>query len=329
MGGAEVLTRPQSPGHLVVPALLRCLADFVAVFVTVTALTLGAWATVPVALTSLSATVVMSASMTPLIRPGDVVLMTPPSPEDVRRGAVVQYDDPSRPSRPLLHRVARVTDTATVVTKGDANRVPDAPIAWDDIDGVGRILVPFAGHPALWLRTGEAAQFLLWLTVTAAAAAWVAWRCPRVFVTTRARPVHRRRVRRVAALPFTGLLIVVLVAPHASAAWAAHTSAAAAYAAAQLLPPTNVQAEGACSNGAGGVQLEWTAAEGVSHYEIERRSLVTWQPVETTTGTTYFDQVSGLNLTLQYRIRSRAGGWSSDWSALSNSVTPRPSLLCL
>lgn len=313
-----------------VPALLQCLADFGAVFVTVTALTLGAWATVPVALTSLSATVVMSASMTPLIRPGDVVLTAPPAPGDVRRGAVLQYNDPDRPSHPLLHRVVRVTDAATVVTKGDANRVPDAhPIAWDDIVGVGRILVPYAGHPALWLRTGETALFLLWSTVTAAAAAWVAWRCPRVFVTTPTRPVRRRRVRRVVTLPVTGLLIVVLLAPHASAAWAAHTSAAAAYAAAQLLPPTNVQAEGACSSGAGGVQLEWTAAEGVSQYEIERRSLVTWQPVGTTTGTTYFDQVSGVNLTLQYRIRSRAGGWSSDWSELSNSVTPRSSLLCL
>ena len=321
---------PRQPGQHLVPALLQCLADFAAVFITATVLTLGAWATLPVALTSVSATVVMSDSMTPLIRPGDVVLTAPPAPQDVRPGTVLQYDGPGRPSHSMLHRVARIADDGTVVTKGDANRAPDPrPITREDIDGVGRILVPFAGRPAVWLRTGATA-FSVWLTVTALAAWWVGWRCPKVIATTTSRPDRRRRAPRAATLAFTGLLIVVILAPHASAAWSAQTSATGAYAAAQLLPPTNVQAASACNGATRGVQLTWTAASGVSsQYEIERRSVLSqvWQPVTTTTGSTYFDQPPVLTVALRYRIRSRAASWSSDWSAESNQVTPP--LLCL
>lgn len=203
---------PRQPGQHLVPALLQCLADFAAVFITATVLTLGAWATLPVALTSLSATVVMSDSMTPLIRPGDVVLTAPPAPRDVRPGTVLQYDDPGHPSHSMLHRVARITENGTVVTKGDANRVPDArAITREDIDGVGRILVPFAGRPALWLHTGDATAFLVWLMVTALAAWWVGWRCPKVIATITSRPDRRRRSARAVTLAFTGLLIVVIL----------------------------------------------------------------------------------------------------------------------
>jgi hypothetical protein len=76
--------------------------------------------------------------------------------------------------------------------------------------------------------------------------------------------------------------------------------------------------------------LNWTAASGVSsQYEIERRPVLSqvWQPVTTTTGTTYFDQPPVPTVALRYRIRSRAASWSSDWSAESNQATPP--LLCL
>lgn len=159
-----------------------------------------------------SATLVGSGSMTPALRPGDVVLVSHvPARMRPRVGWVVLVDSPEH-SRPLLHRLARTPADGHLITKGDANPTPDStPITARQIRGVGRVLVPAVGRPALWLEDGEVGKVALFL-VAAVLALWLArygwsphldpWR-PRAV-----RP--RRRLPRSAAVACaTGLALAV------------------------------------------------------------------------------------------------------------------------
>ncbi|AEV82818.1 Signal peptidase complex catalytic subunit SEC11C [Actinoplanes sp. SE50] len=98
-----------------------------------------------------SSSVVMSGSMCPAIQPGDVVVTSPPAPRDIRAGFVVRFHDPSRPRRPILHRILTIDEHGMLVTKGDANRVVDsAPVPRSAVTGLGRLRVPYVGLPVLW-----------------------------------------------------------------------------------------------------------------------------------------------------------------------------------
>lgn len=91
---------------------------------------------------------VTSDSMRPSIAAGDVVLTRTVDPQELRAGQVVLVHDASR-STDLLHRVRRIGDGA-IVTQGDANPTPDAqPFTPSEVAGVGRIVVPSIGRPAL------------------------------------------------------------------------------------------------------------------------------------------------------------------------------------
>ncbi|MEM7338192.1 MAG: EAL domain-containing protein [Actinomycetota bacterium] len=60
------------------------------------------------------------------------------------------------------------------VTKGDANPTPDPEsLTADQIDGIGRLVVPFVGLPAVWWTAGNQIAFVSWamLTVLVARAA--------------------------------------------------------------------------------------------------------------------------------------------------------------
>jgi signal peptidase I len=68
---------------------------------------------------------VAGASMTPTIRPGDLVLVKPVYPTQLRAGQVVTFPDPARPGAVVTHRVVAThklpTGRVVVVTRGDAN----------------------------------------------------------------------------------------------------------------------------------------------------------------------------------------------------------------
>lgn len=102
---------------------------------------------------------VTSDSMQPNITAGDVVLTRATDPSELRQGQVVLVHDASR-SADLLHRVRRI-DADGIVTQGDANPTPDAQLfAPRDVAGVGRIVVPSIGRPALALGRNPAAVAL-------------------------------------------------------------------------------------------------------------------------------------------------------------------------
>jgi signal peptidase len=101
---------------------------------------------------------VLSGSMKPYFRPGDIVVVTPEPTRDVRVGQVISYHVPAGDHHVQSHRVIEVVrggDHPLVRTKGDANAAPDpwtarlnGGTAWQV-----RAVVPKAGWAIVWLRT--------------------------------------------------------------------------------------------------------------------------------------------------------------------------------
>ena len=115
------------------------------------------WAVMP-ALVGWEPAVVVSGSMMPAVRPGDVVVVAslPAATLARAKGMVVLVDDPAVPGTLLLHRVVGHTPDGALITKGDANRERDrAAVPLSDVHGAARLRVPFVGLPALWLRNGR------------------------------------------------------------------------------------------------------------------------------------------------------------------------------
>ncbi|WP_043993421.1 signal peptidase I [Leifsonia xyli] len=93
------------------------------------------------------ATTVMSGSITPAIRAGDLVVIRPVSAGQLRAGQVVQFDDPDNPGRLRLHRLVKIQGD-TLTTKGDANAHSDSsPVTAGMVHGVGVLRVPGVGIP--------------------------------------------------------------------------------------------------------------------------------------------------------------------------------------
>lgn len=126
----------------------------------VLALAIGmvAWSLIPVAFGWQTA-VIVTGSMHPAVRVGDVVATAPVRTEDVSRlpaGSVLLMDDPAKPGTLLLHRLVKHRDDGTLITKGDANRSRDStPVPPQNVKGVARLRVPSVGLPVLWARQGE------------------------------------------------------------------------------------------------------------------------------------------------------------------------------
>lgn len=116
------------------------------------------WSLVPVAL-GWHVTVVMSGSMEPVLRPGDVVASRPIPVQQVRPGQVLLVDDPDHAGRLRLHRLVKIHPDGTLTLRGDANPADDStPVQRNAVHGVGALRVPFVGAPAYWARTHQPAK---------------------------------------------------------------------------------------------------------------------------------------------------------------------------
>jgi signal peptidase I len=99
--------------------------------------------------------VVLTGSMLPSVRPGDVALIgpAPTVPRAVPPGGVVLVRDPGRSSGFYLHRVVRHDEQGRLVTRGDANASEDWPaVEPARVAGRLRLVVPRVGLPMLWWR---------------------------------------------------------------------------------------------------------------------------------------------------------------------------------
>ncbi|MFB6108866.1 MAG: signal peptidase I [Haloplanus sp.] len=102
--------------------------------------------------------VVLTASMTPDIAPGDVVVVDDVDPQTVRVGDVIVFEKRAGDRIPVTHRVVAIDTDAdgqrVFQTKGDANEDPDAaPVPAARVVGRVRFVIPVIGHVIQFVGT--------------------------------------------------------------------------------------------------------------------------------------------------------------------------------
>jgi signal peptidase len=100
--------------------------------------------------------VVLSGSMAPTMRPGDVILATSEPDSQVSVGQVLAFHPPSAPSIVVVHRVIQVVHHGSKVeirTQGDDNNAPDQWTAVLEGTSAWRVswVLPSVGYVAIWV----------------------------------------------------------------------------------------------------------------------------------------------------------------------------------
>ena len=99
-------------------------------------------------------TVVVSDSMAPGVRAGDVVVASS-TKQRLAPGVVVLVENPAAPGKLLLHRLVDYDSQGLMILKGDANLSRDStPVPVENLKGVARLRIPYVGLPFLWIREG-------------------------------------------------------------------------------------------------------------------------------------------------------------------------------
>jgi signal peptidase I len=125
------------------------------------------WSALP-ALWGWTTTTVMSDSMAPSVRTGDIVVAMPLTDPLASLGRVILFDDPDHPGLLRLHRLVAPTADGLLITRGDANAADDStPVAPSNVRGLAVMRTPALGMPYVWAREGR------WELILAAAAATV------------------------------------------------------------------------------------------------------------------------------------------------------------
>jgi hypothetical protein len=113
------------------------------------------WSSVPV-LWGWKSTTIMSDSMAPTVRAGDIVVAMPVQDPASLTGRVLLFDDPDHPGRLRLHRLVTETPSGQLITRGDANGADDStPIDPEAVHGVAVLRAPGLGLPFVWARDGR------------------------------------------------------------------------------------------------------------------------------------------------------------------------------
>ena len=99
--------------------------------------------------------VVLSGSMEPTIRIDDLIIVT--EQEDYKENDIVAYQSGNMV---VVHRIIEV-EPDTVITQGDANNAPDAPIRKEMIKGKVVHWIPGAGRIARLLKSPVATVILV------------------------------------------------------------------------------------------------------------------------------------------------------------------------
>lgn len=153
---------------------VRCVGDLPRLLLAVSARTvlwsvllLALWASLPAAF-GWHVTTVVSDSMAPGIRTGDVVAAMPVDPDDLEAGRVLLVEDPDHRDRLRLHRLERIEPDGALRLRGDANPTADrTAVEPAAVLGVGVLRFPWIGLPGVWIRGGDWTALLLAGVVTA------------------------------------------------------------------------------------------------------------------------------------------------------------------
>jgi signal peptidase I len=102
-------------------------------------------------------TVIDTGSMRPTLNPGDVAVLTPERPSDLKKGQIVAFHPPGEPRLTVIHRafaIDRSSDKVIIQTKGDANNATDqwrahivGNTVWNEA-----LKVPAVGYLAVWSK---------------------------------------------------------------------------------------------------------------------------------------------------------------------------------
>ena len=323
------------------PSLAGQVLEFVWPMFLTLVLTLGAWVLGPTRLLGWQPVAIISGSMAPAVPPGHVVLVEPFRGQDVGPGTVVTYRDP-RQDRLVTHRISAVAEDGTITTRGDSSVVDDpVPLSTDRIVGVGRLVVPAAGLPALWAHDGRVdllAGVAVLTVLTFGSAASAAATGVR---SLRSRRLSLRRGARPPASPTVGLVTGVASVLAVLATSAVSVAAfvgegqnpANTFRAGTVPAPTITAATDACPaadpNARGGkraIELAWDAIPNASAYEVERATdpAGPFTPLGTIPDTCMRDTDVNAATTYHYRVRAHAGPWTSAWGTTSAELPRGP-----
>lgn len=253
------------------------------------------WVVMPMLVLGWKPMVVVSDSMSPLIRTGDVVMIDPEF-ETPDQGSVVAF---SSENDVMIHRIVSTERDGTLISQGDANTRPDSsPIAAEDVIGTGRLLVPYLGL----------IRVIGW-----------AWWGAVLAVGMMAALVWRSRPSLSAAL--VAVLVGLAAVAVASAAFATTTdNTGSSLAALDIEPATNLVAScGSTGLGGADVNLSWTASTTtkVTGYRIQHDppGSTSWTPVGSvgSSQTTFTHTVSTTG-THGYAVEALVGPWASQFS---------------
>ncbi len=121
---------------------------------------LAVWIFIVMVATGWEPVVVTTGSMTPTLRPGDV-LMTSEHPDDGLLGqrTVITFRSAEDDGGLITHRVFEtLPGSRRYITKGDANPTPDTDrVEPAQVVGVGQLVVPVVGIPVVWAKEGNSA----------------------------------------------------------------------------------------------------------------------------------------------------------------------------
>lgn len=124
---------------------------------------LGVWILIVLVATGWQPVVVTTGSMTPTLRPGDV-LMTSQHPDEDLLGqrTVITFEGNNDDGTLVTHRIFEtLPGSRTYITKGDANPTPDTDrVAPAQVVGVGQLVVPVVGLPVVWAQEGNTSALI-------------------------------------------------------------------------------------------------------------------------------------------------------------------------
>lgn len=101
--------------------------------------------------------IVLTDSMFPDIKSGDLIIIKSVDAEEIREGDVISFFDPDGSGTSVVtHRVMSITKEKGLafITKGDANNAEDlSPVPADNLVGLYQTVIPGAGNVAMFLQT--------------------------------------------------------------------------------------------------------------------------------------------------------------------------------
>ncbi|MBX5446463.1 signal peptidase I [Sphaerobacter sp.] len=95
---------------------------------------------------------VQGISMEPKFHTGDVVIVRPVDPEDLKVGDIIQFRDGNHD---VLHRIIEIRQEVAglvFITQGDNNDAPDSPVPAENVRGRLALHIPKAGLPGIYLK---------------------------------------------------------------------------------------------------------------------------------------------------------------------------------